>query len=468
MRKAANARFLVLLVAVGSVLAAGCGARLSDDQVAALANANQASSDGLAAGNGGTNTGGTNSGGTNTGGTEGQAGSEGSTSGGTGGDASGPGGESCTAQPSTEVGVTDTSIAIGNVSTIGGPIPGFGQTGVNGTNAYIAYANSQGGVCGRELRLVTADDGLQAGLNRSETQRLSSEVFGFAGSVTVVDDGGAAALQGTNIPDTTLSIGTLRAGLPNNFSPSPTPPNDSTNGTTALLEYFKNTYNVDSAAIIVPNQPDAALRANGYANDLAAAGIADVTRYPVEITEFNYLPVATDIQDHQTDLVLTVLEVNGMARLAQALQQVGYKPPVPFWGAQAYGNQFLQLAGAAAEGTILGLTFSIFEDADQNPAMATFVEWYERTNPGAPMDFFSVMSWAATDMMVQALRTAGPAPTRDAVIAALQGFTDYDADGLLSPRNPAAKTLAGCFVVVTVEGGEWRRVDPEGSGFVNC
>jgi hypothetical protein len=113
------------------------------------------------------------------------------------------------------------------------------------------------------------------------------------------------------------------------------------------------------------------------------------------------------------------------------------------------------------------LTFSIFEDAEQNPAMAAFVEWYERTNPGAPVDFFSVMSWAATDLLVRGIRGAGPAPTRDSVIAALQAITDFDADGLLAPRNPSAKTIGNCFVVVTVEGGEWKRVDPE-SGFVNC
>ncbi|MGH9139448.1 MAG: ABC transporter substrate-binding protein, partial [Acidimicrobiales bacterium] len=371
-------------------------------------------------------------------------------------------------EPSTEVGVSDGEISLGNVSTIGGPIPGFGQTGVNGVRAYVNYVNAElGGVCGRTIRLVEADDALQASVNRSETQRLTGQVLGFVGGTTVVDDGGAAVLQDTNIPDSSLAIGSLRAALPNNFSPSPIPPGDSTNGTVALLRHFAQEYGVTSAGILVPNQPDAALRATGYANDLRAAGITEVVRYPVEITETNYIPTATDIKNRQLDLILTVHEVNGMARLAQALEQVGYRPPVPFWGAQAYGSQFLELAGSAAEGTILGLTFSIFEDAGQNPAMARFLEWYERTNPGSDPDFFSIMTWAAADMMISAIRQAGPAPTRDSVLAAFQTMTSFDADGLLSPRNPVAKAVGDCFVVVTVEGGQWRRVAPP-SGFINC
>jgi ABC-type branched-subunit amino acid transport system substrate-binding protein len=365
-----------------------------------------------------------------------------------------------------EVGVTDTTITLANVATISGPIAGFGQTSRNAVQAYLNYVNSQGGVCGRALELVTGDDRLDAGTNRAETQRLAAEAFGFVGGISVVDNGGASVLGGTNIPDVTLAIGAERMALPNNFSPNPIDPRQPGNGTEAIMRYFAG-QGVTSAAVVYPAQADARARGQAYAHDLRSAGIGTVDSYEVAITETNYVNVAQQIENKGTQLVITALEVSGMSRLAQAFQQVGYRPQVPFYGAQAYGPQFLELAGPAAEGTIIAVTHNLFEDAGSVPSIATFLEWYRNTAPGSDPDFFSVMSWAAADLLVRAIREAGGAPTRDAVLAALAGQTSFTADGMLAPRNPPAKDNSDCFAVITVQGGAWRRVEPA-SGFVGC
>jgi len=70
-------------------------------------------------------------------------------------------------------------------------------------------------------------------------------------------------------------------------------------------------------------------------------------------------------------------------------------------------------------------------------------------------------------MLVRALRAAGGAPTRDAVVEGLRAQTEYTGDGFMAPRNPAAKTMGNCFAIVGVENGQWRRLDPA-SGFINC
>ena len=310
----------------------------------------------------------------------------------------------CTPQPSDEVGVSDDTIRIANISTISGPIAGFGQTGVNAVKAYVAYVNATGGVCGRQLELLTGDDRLDAGTNRSETQRLSQEAFGFVGAVTVVDDGGAAVLDGTDIPDVGLTIGSARARLANNFSPNPINPDQPGNAAAPIFQHFAG-QGVTSAAVIWPAQADARARAQGYVFDLEQAGITAVQTYEVSVTETNYVNVAQQIENAGSQLVVTTLEVTGMSRLAQAFQQIGYQPQVPFYGAQAYGAKFLELAGDAAEGTTLAITHSLFDDAV--PAMQTLLEWYGRTAPGSDPDFFAIMSWAAADMFVRALRDAG-------------------------------------------------------------
>jgi ABC-type branched-subunit amino acid transport system substrate-binding protein len=86
-------------------------------------------------------------------------------------------------------------------------------------------------------------------------------------------------------------------------------------------------------------------------------------------------------------------------------------------------------------------------------------------NPGEDIDFFAFQGWVAADMFADAIEAAGPSPTRDAVLGVLGGFHAFDADGLVAPFDPAGKVNSHCFMIVTVEGGQWRRLYPEGSGF---
>ena len=71
------------------------------------------------------------------------------------------------------------------------------------------------------------------------------------------------------------------------------------------------------------------------------------------------------------------------------------------------------------------------------------------------------MSWAAADMIVRAIRAAGGAPDpRRGARRASQRMTEYTATASSRPATPPARTIGNCFVVITVEGGEWRRVEP--------
>jgi hypothetical protein len=112
----------------------------------------------------------------------------------------------------------------------------------------------------------------------------------------------------------------------------------------------------------------------------------------------------------------------------------------------------------------LGIAFEPFESR-QVPEMDLFLTWYQRANPGADIDFFSIMSWVSARMFVDAVRAAGPDPTRDAVLGKLRGFTDVTAGGVMGRINPAQKQPARCFLVVEVVGGKWVKTHPKGAGF---
>ena len=458
---------LVLLLVLGT-LAAACGARLTDEE------RTQAIAD--LRGGGGGGSGGTGSevaadggiatdvdGGTGgtTGGTGGTGGTTGGT-GGTGGSGGTGGGDTCTPGQATGPGVTPTEIRIGNVSQITGLVPNFARTSVNGVKAYFNYINNSGGVCGRRLRLIEADDRFQSATNRAETEKLTSQVLAFAGSLSVVDDGGAPIIDQAGVADVSLATTNPRAAAKNNFSPNPfDPAPNSGAGFTPALRYFKETFGLSKAAIFYQDVATGVNQSNNYKINFQEAGIPVVATYPVAPTATNFQSQATDMQQKGIDIVITVAEVNAMANLARAFGDVGYFPKVPFYGAQSYGQKFLQLAGASAEGTMAALIFNIPEEGTAEVNLMK--QWYERTAPGADLDFFSLLSWVAGEMLVQALRAAGPDPTQEKIVAELSKLTEFKST-IAAPINPAGKKPSPCFHVVEVKGGKWQKQHPA-SGF---
>lgn len=386
---------------------------------------------------------------------------------GTPGEAAGPAGPAaaaaCAPGAATSTGVTATEIKVGNVSQISGLVPGFGKTGVNGVKAYFNMVNNQGGVCGRKLTLVEADDRFQSANNRAETEKLSGQVIAFVGSTSVVDDGGAPVIEAKGVADISLTTTAPRTAAKNNFSPNPIDPTPGAgNGAAKILTYFKSTYGVAKAAIFYQDVATGVNQSKNYEIDFQKAGIPVVAKYPVAPTATNFRSQATDMQEKGVDIVITVAEVGAISNLARAFADIGYAPKVPFYGAQTYGKKFLQQAGPAAEGTKIGLIFAVPEDG--SPAIQQFKTWYERTAPGADPDFFAILSWVAADLFVNALRAAGPDPTQASILEQMRTVTQYDGGGLVAPINPAQKKQPQCFHVVEVKGGRWVKTFP-GQGF---
>ena len=453
----------VVAVLALALLAAACGSRLTDEQRAlalradgqAVGSVDDPTADDLP-GTDGTASDEVVDAPVDLGGTDGGDGGDGTTS---GGDTGGPAAAGCTPGSGKSIGVTPTEIKVGNVSQISGLVPGFGKTGVNGVKAYFNMINTQGGVCGRKLTLVEADDRFQSATNRSETEKLAGQVIAFVGSTTVVDDGGAPIIDAKGVADISLTTTAPRTKARNNFSPNPIDPTPGAgNGAAKILSYFKATYGVKSAAIFYQDVATGVNQSKNYEIDFQKAGIPVVAKYPVAPTATNFRSQATDMKEKQVDLVITVAEINAISNLARAFKDVGYFPKVPFYGAQSYSQKLLQLAGPAAEGTKVGLIFAVPEDG--SPAIQQFKAWYARTAPGQDADFFAILSWVAADMFVQALRQAGPDPTQAKILEQMRTFTNYTGGGLVGGTNPAQKQQPKCYQVVEVKGGRWVKTHP--------
>jgi len=88
------------------------------------------------------------------------------------------GGTSGNPAPQTDVGITSTSIALGNTIALSGPAAAYG-TIANAETAYFTYVNNQGGVNGRKINFSVLDDAYNPAQTVPLTKQLveQSQVF---------------------------------------------------------------------------------------------------------------------------------------------------------------------------------------------------------------------------------------------------------------------------------------------------
>jgi hypothetical protein len=91
----------------------------------------------------------------------------------------------------------------------------------------------------------------------------------------------------------------------------------------------------------------------------------------------------------------------------------------------------------------------------------------KKVDPSSQLDIYTLDSWINAELFVQALKAAGPNPTRAGLEAQLDKITSFDAGGLVAPQNPAQKIPGQCWLVTRYENGKWQRIKPDPkSGFV--
>ena len=481
-----------MLTAVLSLLLTACGSRLNSQQLSMAegANANNGNGGrgsgagstgigpgGVAAGTGNTATtlgsrGG--SAGTAAGGRGGPSGGGGTGSGGGAGTGSGAGGgsggtlpvgvaseygvtpygvgisPSVCKGPAGGTGVSSSSVKLGAVLTITGPIPGLEIGALHGINAFITYLNSIGGVCGRRVLLQTADDNLDASQNATATQSLMGSVMGFVGSLSGDDQGGASVFQShPDVPDVSEALSVQAYNLPNNFSPSPVP----LGLNLAPYVYFKEKYPsaVTHMAVLAENQPTALADTQAQVQALESIGYKFVyTDYNIEPTQSDFSTDANEMKAKGAQGLYFLAIGSFYAEVAKAVQDAGLHLTLANYSENAYDPTFLSQAGSAANGSILDSYLAMYggEDSASNPMVALLNKWYRALYNASP-DEFAAWGWMDGLLFVEGLN-AGGGLTRANLLSGLHQVTSFTAGGLQSPASPVGKKPPNCYLVIDI------------------
>jgi ABC-type branched-subunit amino acid transport system substrate-binding protein len=367
----------------------------------------------------------------------------------------------------TDVGVTATTITLGNVSVLSGPIPGLFAGAVVGTRAAIAYQNSLGGVHGRTFKLDVRDDQFDSGQNRAQTDELIGKAFALVGGFSLYDDGAVPELVKAQMPVVQLALTPALVQSPVSFSVVPSQQGAATGPWELLKSKFPGALGAVGALYgAVPAASD------NYKNVRHAAesvGYKFVYDRSYQATETDFTADVVRMKSAGVKLFFTNSDVKTVARIAKAMAAQSFKPDAFVVLAAAYDSSFPTLAGNAAEGIININSTAMYlgEDAAFNPEVRLMNKWLDKVKPGYRPDAFATYSWASTRLFMKALQDAGPQATRASLLAALRKIDHWNSYELFPDAGPASKRPPTCFIMLIVKNGKFERWNSPPPGF-NC
>ena len=437
-------RLLIAVIAVGALVAAGCGGDRGEDE------------------SGGTDTTATDT-------------TEAAAAGGAGdfGDLTGvcgpnEGGGAVTADPAETQGITEDSITVGTVADPGFEgLPGLNQEIFDAGTAFVEWCNAAGGINGKQLTLNLRDAAITE--YQPVLQESCDEDFGIVGSGAVKDNfwpevGAACGL----IDIAGFSVTPDKAGLvgrdpveARSIQPVPNP---------------SDLYQVGSYVMIDEEYPDAPARTGILYGDLETtaiqaervqAGLEEIGHTIVHTAAYNILgesnwaPFAQALQEDDVQWLQFVGTGDNLALLLQAMDEIGYRPEVIAQDANFYDPIWLAAAGPAAAGVFVRTAFVPFEEAEEGSATAQYVEHVEAVD--GKVASLGTQAWSAWLLFAQAARDCDLEDnlTRTCVLGGAASVSDWTGGGLHAASNPGANEPPECTMVLVVEDGAFTRHLPE-------
>jgi branched-chain amino acid transport system substrate-binding protein len=373
---------------------------------------------------------------------------------------------------SSDVGVTPTTITLGNVSGLTGILANNFNQGSEAAQAAFAAVNARGGICGRQLKLLVEDDGQDASRNAADVSDLIPKVFAFVGSTSDADNGGVPQMVQANVPDIGAAINTNRAVSSVNISPT---------GNEAVINGKFSAYNTLMKGLLEHNNAPKHIAVLSYSIPISADA-GDYYYYAFQkyggatpcYQDHSVSPASASLdgdvitmQQRGCDGVFTTMDVTGNAKLLQSMARYpSFKPIYVGTTYVGYTPAQIAVAGqAAAQGLQVFTNFVPFNDP--NPAMQLYLSQLHTYQPGKQPSSFGAEGWAAAQLLIYALIQAGHNPTRANVVQIMNGLKDWSTGGMFSPTDIGAHLPSKCMAEVGVRGNDFVRLWPDQGLYCN-
>ncbi|GGP26258.1 ABC transporter substrate-binding protein [Silvimonas amylolytica] len=348
-----------------------------------------------------------------------------------------------------EPGVTENEILLGQSAALSGPAAELGKSVNRGAKAYFDYVNAHGGVNGRKIKLVALDDGYEPDRAAANTQKLIKEqqvfaLFGYVGTPT--SNASLPLINQNSVPFIAPFTGadSLRNPLNKNIF------NVRAGYRDEAAEIAEGMKKMGMSTINIFYQNDAygqaglkAMQEASIKYGIKINATATVQRNSVEVAK----AVDELVVKSPANAVFMVTAYKSSAAFITAARARNYIGPfynVSFVGTEALVHE-LKNDGS-------GVIVSQVMPTPYNPTRPVTIEYVKALSAAgvSDVDYPSLEGYIGARVLVEGLKRAGKALTREKLISALESLGDYDMGGYrvkFSPTNHNGSTYVDLTVV---------------------
>ncbi|MFT3778857.1 MAG: ABC transporter substrate-binding protein [Ottowia sp.] len=351
-------------------------------------------------------------------------------------------------------GGAQADILIGQTTAVSGSVAASVGEALQGVRAYLDHVNAQGGVNGEKIKLITLDDNFKPPLAGENARKL------------IEQEGVVALFMSRGTPHTEAILPLLAKHKLALIAPStgamvfhrPVNPyvfNVRSSYQAESKRAVEHLFQVSLQRVAVVHVDDSfgADCLEGGMHGFDSAGKKPVAVVKAAREKPDYAAIIQQLKQAEAQAVLWCGSGLAVVDGVKALRQAGSAAQVVTLSNNA-SSGFVKQLGEYATGVIVS---QVFPNARAlgvpiNREATTLLAGQAELSPA------SIEGFAAAKVLVEALRRAGPKPTREKIIDALNGMQRYDLGGLELAFSPTDHTGLN-YVELSIIGrdGRFRR-----------
>ena len=358
-------------------------------------------------------------------------------------------------------GVTDTSIKLGNTMPYSGPASGYSTVGRTAA-AYFRMVNDKGGINGRTIEFLSADDAYAPPKAVEQTRKLveQDEVFAMVSSLGTPGNVAVQKYLNTKkIPQLLPLSGASRWNDPKTFPwTTGAQPNYQTEGA-IYARWILQTRPDAKIALIAPNDDVGRDYLKGFRSGLGPKAGQIVAEALYETTDPTIDSQVVAFRNAGADVFFNGGTPKFAAQALKKTVEIGWTPQIILPTISNSVATVLKPAGLeTAKGVVTGAylkdpTDKAWDDDDGMKAFRAFMKTYY---PGGdPDDSFNVTGYTFARIAAIALQNAGRDLTREGLMKAMHSLHDVTLPTLL----PGIKVNTSADNVVPIRQLQMARFD---------
>jgi branched-chain amino acid transport system substrate-binding protein len=329
-------------------------------------------------------------------------------------------------------GITPTEILIGSSSALTGHASFLGTQLVHGSLAWLKEVNAKGGVHGRQIKLVSVDDGYEPARTTTMTQRLLVDdgvfmLFDYVGTPTSVK--AVPLAKRARVP--LLGLFTGAESIRNPVSP--------------WIFHIRDSYYAEAEAAVALFVDRLKLARVGVLYQEDAFGQAVLSGAQLALRRRQMQPVATEsyvrgtmnierardaMKKADAQAVIMVGTYSPLAKVVKTSHDMGYEPwfhTVSFIGTEAYAHELVDVQKVAPEKfERLIVTQVVPSPLSDLPGVREYRELAKKYFPDDQPNYVALEGFLNAKVLTLALTRAGREVDRDALPKSVEALGDLD------------------------------------------